>query len=108
MRWFVWYSKGIVLVLIGLIIYGVWIEPDRIEVHHVWIHDRYLGKVLDKKIVVQLSDLHIKRIGSREQGILKILNELKPDFIFLTGDYVKWKGDYEAALTFLSKLLRSV
>jgi predicted MPP superfamily phosphohydrolase len=104
MKWFVRGLKGIALVLIGLVIYGVWIEPDRIEVHHVWIHDKFLGKVLDKKIVVQLSDLHIKRIGSREQNILKILNELKPDFIFLTGDYVKWNGDYEAALTFLSQL----
>jgi predicted MPP superfamily phosphohydrolase len=104
MRWFVWCSIGIVLVLIGLIIYGVWIEPNRIEVHHIWISDKYLGKVLEKKIVVQLSDLHIRRIGSREQEILKILNELKPDFIFLTGDYVKWNGDYEAALIFLSQL----
>jgi predicted MPP superfamily phosphohydrolase len=72
MRWFVGGFKGIILVLIGLIAYGVWIEPNRIEVHHVWIHDKYLGKVLEKKIVVQLSDLHIRRIGSREQEILKI------------------------------------
>lgn len=105
MRWFVWCFKGIILVLTGLIIiYGLWIEPNRIEVHHVWIRDKYLGKVLEKKIVVQLSDLHIRKIGSREQEILKILNELKPDFIFLTGDYVKWDGDYEAAMTFLAKL----
>ena len=104
MRWFGWCAKGIVLVLTGLIVYGLWIEPNRIEVHHVWIRDKYLGKVLEKKIMVQLSDLHIRRIGSREQEILKILNELKPDFIFLTGDYVKWNGDYEAALNFLSQL----
>lgn len=104
MRWFVWCTKGIILVLTGLIVYGLWIEPNRIEVHHVWIRDKYLGKVLEKKIMVQLSDLHIRRIGSREQEILKILNELKPDFIFLTGDYVKWNGDYEAALNFLSQL----
>ncbi|MEW6417427.1 MAG: metallophosphoesterase [Nitrospirota bacterium] len=104
MRWFVWGFKGIALVLIGLIIYGIWIEPNRIEIHHIWICDKYLGKVLEKKIVVRLSYLHISRIRSREQEILKILNELKPDFIFLTGDYVKWNGDHETALNFLSQL----
>ncbi len=107
-RWLVWCLIGIISGISFLVIYGVFIEPDRIEVHHVWISDKYLGKVLDKKIVVQLSDLHIRKIGSREQKILKILNELKPDFIFLTGDYVKWNGDYEAAMTFLAKLKAKV
>jgi hypothetical protein len=48
--------------------------------------------------------LHINSIGKREQKILKILDDLKPDIIFLTGDYVRWMGNYEAALTFLSQL----
>jgi hypothetical protein len=92
------------LCIFVLIIYGVWIEPYQIEVHHVWIRDEYLGKVLEKKIVVQLSDLHVRKIGRREEKVLEILEELKPDIIFLTGDYVKWKGDYKGALTFLSQL----
>jgi predicted MPP superfamily phosphohydrolase len=36
--------------------------------------------------------------------VLEILDELKPDIIFLTGDYVAWNGDYEPALKFLSKM----
>jgi uncharacterized protein len=63
-----------------------------------------LGRILDKITFVPLSDLHIEDIGKREQKILKILDDLKPDIIFLTGDYVKWKGNYKAALTFLSQL----
>ena len=91
------------LILI-LIIYGIWIEPDQIEIHHVPIHDRQLGRILEKKIIVQISDLHIHKIGKREQKVLEILNALKPDIVFLTGDYVPWDGDYERALDFLALL----
>jgi len=70
----------------------------------VWIEDEYLGKMLGKKVVVQLSDLHIGQIGRRERALLKILEELAPDIIFLTGDYVQWTGDYSGAVTFLSRL----
>ncbi len=100
-------SRGctvIISLFLVFIIYGVRIEPYQLEVHHVRIRDKYLGKVLGQKVVIQLSDLHIGKIGRREQAVLRILGELKPDFIFLTGDYVQWDGDYKAALIFLSHL----
>jgi len=100
-------SWCVVWILLGLsliIAYGVCVEPYRIEVHHVWISDKYLGKVLEKKVVVQLSDLHVSKMGKREQTVLKILDNLKPDFVFLTGDYVGWHSDYRGALDFLSQL----
>ncbi len=102
--YFSWGVAGLFLVFLALAIYGIWIEPYQIEVHHVWIQDANLGKILNNKAVVYLSDLHISKIGRREQKILKILDGLKPDIIFLTGDYVRWRGNYKAALTFLSKL----
>ncbi len=105
---FFWYFIGSVIGISVLVIYGVCIEPYRIEIHHVWIQDSYFKKVLEKKIVVQLSDLHINGIGKIEQKILKILDDLQPDIILLTGDYVKWNGDYEAALTFFSQLKASI
>lgn len=99
---------GITFILSVLFIYGICIEPYQLEIHHVRIRDPFLGNIFSNKTVVQLSDLHINTIGKREQEILKILDELQPDIIFLTGDYVKWKGDYEAALTFLSQLKAKV
>lgn len=107
-RFFCWGVSGIVPIVLIFIIYGVWIEPYQLEVHHVRIQDDYLGKVLGQKVVVQLSDLHIGKIGRREQAVLRILDELKPDFIFLTGDYVQWDGDYKAALIFLSHLKATI
>jgi predicted MPP superfamily phosphohydrolase len=95
---------GAAFLILILIIYGIWIEPDQIEIHHVSIHDKRLGRILEKITIVQISDLHMHKIGRREQKVLEILNEIKPDIVFLTGDYVPWDGDYEGALDFLSLL----
>jgi hypothetical protein len=94
----------LLVTLLMLLIYGIWIEPYQVDVHHLQIKGAGINKVLKDKIAVHLSDLHIIKIGKREKKILKILDDLKPDLIFLTGDYVGWGGNYEPALTFLSSL----
>jgi predicted MPP superfamily phosphohydrolase len=102
---------GLVLIALGfsgLGLYGIFIEPYQVEIHHVRIENARLAKVLEGKIVVHLSDLHISKLGKREQKVLKILEEIEPDFVFLTGDYIQWNGDNDAALTFLSKLKAKV
>lgn len=91
-----------------LLAYGIWIEPYQVEVRHLKIKDTGINKALEDKTAVHISDLHIIKIGKREKKILKIIDDLKPDLIFLTGDYVKWGGDYEPALTFLSKLKATI
>jgi hypothetical protein len=84
--------------------YALLIEPNRIEIKHIEIKDSAFNYTLKGKTAVHLSDLHITKIGKKEKEILRILDALKPDFLFLTGDYVKFKGDYGGALGFLSKL----
>lgn len=99
--------SGLILVALifsGLFFYGIFIEPNQIQIRHLWIENSRLGKILEGKIAVHLSDLHMNKIGRRELKVLNILDELNPDFIFLTGDYVKWGGNYEIALDFLSRL----
>lgn len=99
-----WVCFGSFFLLLIMIVYGIWIEPYEVEVNRVEIRDEYLGKILADKVVVQLSDLHIQEIGTRERKIIDIINGLKPDIIFLTGDYVSWKGDYAPAFEFLALL----
>lgn len=94
----------ITLILLGTGYYGIFVEPYDIDVRHVWIDDSGLGEILKGKVIVHLSDLHIGKIGKRERRVLEILDELQPDLIFLTGDYVSWKGVVEPALQFLSHL----
>ncbi len=80
------------------------VEPNRVEIRHLWIEDFRAGEVLKGKVAVHLSDLHIRELGRHEKKILRILEGLDPDLIFLTGDFVKWRGDYQGALAFLSRL----
>lgn len=54
--------------------------------------------------VAHLSDLHLKSIGLRENKILEILKEEKPDLIFITGDLICFEGPYEPVMSFLSQL----
>ncbi len=96
------YAAGFLLLMI--IVYGVWIEPNHIEIRQVTIHDEYFAKLLEKKTVVQMTDLHIGRIGRREKKVLESLDAINPDIIFLTGDYVQWNGEYEPALSFFTRL----
>ena len=89
---------------LGVGIYGVYIEPSRLEVRHVWINDREMGQLLQKKVILQISDVHLRAIGANETKLLKTIEALQPDLVFLTGDYVKWNGAYERALDFLAKV----
>jgi hypothetical protein len=91
--------------LVGLfLIYGVWVEPYRMEVRHLYIENETLNKVLNGKTAIHLSDLHIAKTGKREKQVLQTVEEVDPDFIFLTGDFIHWKGDATAAIDFFSKL----
>jgi uncharacterized protein len=91
----------LVIAIIGLGAYGVFIEPDMVEIQHLRIDDKNLKDVLNGKTAIHISDLHISNIGKLEKKILSIIKKMDPDFIFLTGDYVKWKDDYEPAMNFL-------
>jgi predicted MPP superfamily phosphohydrolase len=95
---------AVLFVVLILAIYGTLIEPYHVVVHHITIKDPYFGNILKDNIVVQLSDLHIDKIGRREKKVLSIINQLEPDIIFLTGDYVTWSGEYASAVDFLSRL----
>jgi predicted MPP superfamily phosphohydrolase len=92
----------VVVSMMGL--YGFLIEPNQLEIRHIQIENSALSHILKGRVVVQVSDLHIEKSGRRERQVLKSLDDLAPDLIFLTGDYVQWKRGYEEAIAFLSKL----
>jgi predicted MPP superfamily phosphohydrolase len=93
-----------VVLLSAVVLYGILIEPNQVEAHHIWIHNDALAHVLENRVVVQISDIHLHDIGIREKKVLELLEKLDPDILLLTGDYIPWKGDTEPALRFLSLL----
>lgn len=68
------------------------------------MNDDFISAALKGMKIVHLSDLHMQKFGKIENQVIKIVNQIKPDLIFLTGDYIQWKGDNQPALNFLSKL----
>ena len=59
----------------------------------------------EKVHILHLSDLHLEKIGKKEEFLLKKAGELAPDMILITGDYVNYKSDYDKVKTLLRKLV---
>lgn len=91
-----------------VISYGAWIEPDQVEINHIYPANPALRRALSGKTAVHISDLHLAPRDRQAIKLLETLKKLKPDFIFLTGDYVPWNGSYEPALAFLAELEANV
>ena len=73
--------------LIGtlLVIYGFYLEPFRLDVHHEIFTSAKLTPGQHIRLV-HLGDLHLERSGQREEEILRQLKELSPDLILFSGD----------------------
>jgi predicted MPP superfamily phosphohydrolase len=94
--------------VLALEIKGMYVEPFEVRVTELnlsgpaFLPDRPLR-------LVHLTDLHIERITKREQKIIELVNELKPDIIVLTGDYLNTSYTYDPiaqreARSFLAQL----
>lgn len=78
-----------------LILAGVWaffVEPYMIKVEKLTLllEKENLPPSFKNLKFVHLTDLHSKNFGKKEKKVLNILDQLKPDFIFITGDIVDW------------------
>jgi predicted MPP superfamily phosphohydrolase len=82
-------------IFLGLfILIGCWIffaEPNFIKVEKIFLEMENLPTSFNGIKIVQLSDFHSKKFGVKEKKVLKILNNLNSDFIFITGDIIDWK-----------------
>lgn len=96
--------KKIILVicLIGALFLGYYMmvfEPNNLQIerHTLQIeglsliqdfNNNNLPRSFDGARIVHLTDFHSLWFGPRERRVLKILEELEPDFVFITGDFV--------------------
>ncbi len=97
-------KKIIICLSVVALVFAIGVfSSSGISVTEVILNGQLKG-ILKNKTIVHLSDLHIGSFGEKERNLLNRIITLKPDIIFLTGDYVKWAGDYEPAMKFLSEL----
>jgi predicted MPP superfamily phosphohydrolase len=82
--------KYLIISLIAiLLVYGRFIEPDRVQIRTIDIKTDFINKALKGRKIIHLSDLHLSKFGKAERKILNTINQINPDLIFLTGDYIK-------------------
>ncbi|MFP4083192.1 MAG: metallophosphoesterase, partial [Candidatus Aminicenantes bacterium] len=86
------------------IIYSFFIEPNAIAINTVPIIDEELASLLHDEKVVQISDLHISSVGYREKKLIKMLDRIKPDILFITGDFLTNSRDEDSCLEVLRKI----
>ncbi len=92
---------------LGALVYAdmVWIEPNWIQTRQVTIRHRELGQSLAGLRLVHISDLHVgNEIPWRIRQMVRQINDLRPDAIFITGDFVNSRGGMEQCLKALDRL----
>jgi predicted MPP superfamily phosphohydrolase len=90
------------IVGLGCMLYGTFIEPTWIEVNTVTLRTTKLKDTTFR--IVQISDLHCDVKPRNEQRLVEIVNDLKPDVVVATGDYL----NHPSALPRLVEVLKNL
>jgi hypothetical protein len=74
--------------------YATWIEPFQVQViHQTYAVEEPLGKGALR--ILHLSDIHFEAWSRREHRVLNLVDDLRPDLIVLTGDYLNLSSVYD-------------
>ena len=69
-------------------LWGLLIEIHRLQLTELNVDMDGLTADMPPIRVLHITDLHIERLSQREENVLRIVKESKPDLIVITGDYV--------------------
>jgi len=64
----------------------------------------FLQSFFAGRVVVQITDPHVVKFGWRDHMVISELRKLKPDIIFLTGDYIESYSDFDDLYDYLSEI----
>ena len=91
--------------LTALLWYSLIFESNNIQVEKINIAIENLPESFDGAKIVHLTDFHSKNFGEREKKVLEILEDINPDFIFITGDFIDYRTkDINSCQEFWRKL----
>lgn len=79
---------GVQLVGTAALYYGAYVEPFRLKLSELLVFTDRLPVGLPAIRILHITDLHIERWTQREDDVLRIVEETKPDLIVISGDYV--------------------
>lgn len=82
---------NISVIFLMILAIRLYIDNNVFEVSSFVISNDEIPKSFNKTKILQVSDLHNKSFGKNNEVLLKKIDEIKPDYIFLTGDMVSSK-----------------
>jgi predicted MPP superfamily phosphohydrolase len=89
-------TAALYLALSAAFLYATWIEPFRVEVTQAELRSPKLNGHAPLRLL-HITDLHVEHITVRERRLLRLVEELAPDAIVLTGDYLNLAYVYDTA-----------
>lgn len=82
-----WLAAGLQLAGTLMVVYGFWIEPQRLTLTRQRLVSGKLPAGTRVRLL-HLGDLHMERITARERRLNAWIKELKPDVIVFSGDFL--------------------
>jgi predicted MPP superfamily phosphohydrolase len=89
-----WLTAALQFAIFAVAIYATWIEPFRLGVTQTELRSPKLNGHPPLRLL-HISDLHVERITPRERELLRLVEELAPDIVVLTGDYLNLSSVYD-------------
>ncbi len=70
-----------------LVVYAFWVEPHRLGLTRQVLRSPRLPGARPLRLL-HLGDLHIERVTAREERLLELIREARPDVILFSGDFL--------------------
>ncbi|HCX05010.1 MAG TPA: phosphoesterase, partial [Clostridiales bacterium] len=92
-----------IVLLVGVILFLIWSNNSIVITEHNYKSNKIPSSFNGIKIL-QVSDLHNKSFGKNQEKIMKIIENISPDIILITGDLIdRRKYDLDSAENFIKK-----
>ena len=91
--------------ILALCWYGFIFEPNNIQIEKIDIEIENLHEDFNGVKIVHLTDFHSFGFNEKEKRVIEIVNEINPNFVFITGDFVDTKTkDFDSCARFWKEL----
>lgn len=90
-----WIGILLLTAIVAIVYYSTWIEPFRLGVtHQSYVTDQWKSDAPPLRLL-QIGDIHVERVTPRERHLNQLVDELKPDMIVFTGDFVNLSNTHD-------------
>jgi uncharacterized protein len=92
-----WLAIGGLIGITGIVFYSTYIEPFNLRVTQEVYTTRKLAAAAPPLRLLHIGDIHVERLTPRERRLNRLIQEIKPDIIVFSGDFVNISYTYDDA-----------